>query len=147
MHQELSGGLTVDRRTIERATTGATEILDLTDEVSRFVADSGVQEGQILVFVPGSTAGVTTIEFEAGAVADLEAAIERLAPMGLDYAHDRRWGDGNGYSHVRAALLGPSLSIPIVDGRPLLGTWQQVVLCDFDNRPRRRRVLLQILGV
>lgn len=147
MDQELSSGLTVDRRIIERATTGATEVLDLTDEVDRFVADSGVQEGQILIFVPGSTAGVTTIEFESGAVADLEAAIERLAPQDLDYAHDRRWGDGNGYSHVRAALLGPSLTVPIVDGRPLLGTWQQVVLCDFDNRPRRRRVLLQIVGV
>lgn len=147
MHDEITGGLVVDRRTLERATTGDTEILDLTDEVARFVEESGVQSGQVLVFVPGSTAGVTTIEYESGAVEDLKRAIERLAPEGAEYAHDRRWGDGNGYSHVRAALLGPSLTLPVVEGRPLLGTWQQVVLCDFDNRPRRRRVLLQVVGV
>ena len=108
------------------------------------VAGNG-DRGRIF-FVPGSTAGVTTIEYEPGALEDLRSAIERLAPRGPVYAHDRRWGDGNGFSHVRAALLGPSVSIPVEGGRPGLGTWQQVVLCDFDNRPRRRSVLLQFTG-
>jgi secondary thiamine-phosphate synthase enzyme len=98
------------------------------------------------VFVPGSTAAVTTIEFESGVVADLKGAIDRMAPADIPYEHNARWGDGNGYSHVRAALMGPSLYVPIVDGRPSLGTWQQVVLCDFDNRPRTRRVVLQVVG-
>ncbi|HSM51839.1 MAG TPA: secondary thiamine-phosphate synthase enzyme YjbQ [Thermoanaerobaculia bacterium] len=126
-------------------TTDGTDILDLTEEAVEFVAESGVEEGLLVIFVPGSTAGVTTIEYESGAVADLRRAIERLAPRDADYAHDRRWGDGNGYAHVRAALLGPSLAVPISGGRPLLGTWQQIVLCDFDNRPRRREVLLRIV--
>lgn len=126
-------------------TTDGTDIVDLTAEVEAFVAASGVSEGLLVVFVPGSTAGVTTIEFESGAVEDLRRAIERLAPRGADYAHDRRWGDGNGYAHVRAALLGPSLAVPVSGGRPLLGTWQQIVLCDFDNRPRRREILLRIV--
>ncbi|HQP93420.1 MAG TPA: secondary thiamine-phosphate synthase enzyme YjbQ [Thermoanaerobaculia bacterium] len=127
-------------------TTDGTDIVDLTAEVEAFVAASGVTEGLLVVFVPGSTAGVTTIEFESGAVEDLRQAIERLAPRGADYAHDRRWGDGNGYAHVRAALLGPSLTVPVSGGRPLLGTWQQIVLCDFDNRPRRREILLRIVS-
>ncbi len=127
-------------------TTDGTDIVDLTAEVEAFVAASGVAEGLLVVFVPGSTAGVTTIEFESGAVEDLRRAIERLAPRGADYAHDRRWGDGNGYAHVRAALLGPSLAVPVSGGRPLLGTWQQIVLCDFDNRPRRREILLRIVS-
>ena len=127
-------------------TTDGTDIVDLTAEVEAFVAASGVAEGLLVVFVPGSTAGVTTIEFESGAVEDLPRAIERLAPRGADYAHDRRWGDGNGYAHVRAALLGPSLAVPVSGGRPLLGTWQQIVLCDFDNRPRRREILLRIVS-
>lgn len=127
-------------------TTDGTDIVDLTAEVEAFVAASGVTEGLLVVFVPGSTAGVTTIEFESGAVEDLRQAIERLAPRGAGYAHDRRWGDGNGYAHVRAALLGPSLTVPVSGGRPLLGTWQQIVLCDFDNRPRRREILLRIVS-
>jgi secondary thiamine-phosphate synthase enzyme len=127
------------------STTEGTDIVDLTEEVVAFVAASGVEEGLLVVFVPGSTAGVTTLEFESGAVEDLRRAIERLAPRDADYAHDRRWGDGNGYAHVRAALLGPSLAVPVAGGRPLLGTWQQIVLCDFDNRPRRREVLLRIV--
>jgi secondary thiamine-phosphate synthase enzyme len=99
-----------------------------------------------VVFVPGSTAAVTTIEYEDGVLEDLRNAIERLAPRSLPYRHDARWGDGNGYAHVRAALLGPSLAVPIADGRPLLGTWQQVVLVDCDNRPRRRKVVMQVMG-
>jgi secondary thiamine-phosphate synthase enzyme len=133
------------RRVVEVETTSGTDVLDLTPEALELVEEAGVEEGMLLVFVPGSTAGVTTIEYESGAVADLKEAIERLAPRGIDYQHDRRWGDGNGYSHVRAALLGPSLTVPLVDGEPSLGTWQQIVLCDFDNRPRRRRVLMQVV--
>ncbi|MCL4836397.1 MAG: secondary thiamine-phosphate synthase enzyme YjbQ [Thermoanaerobaculia bacterium] len=126
-------------------TTDGTDVVDLTEEAVAFVAASGVEEGLLVVFVPGSTAAVTTIEYESGAVEDLRRAIERLAPREAGYAHDRRWGDGNGYAHVRAALLGPSLAVPVSGGRPLLGTWQQIVLCDFDNRPRKREVLLRIL--
>ncbi len=134
------------RCTLERDTVPGTDIHDLTAEIREFVDQVAVVEGMVLVSSPGSTAGITTIEYESGAVADLEAAIERIAPEGIDYAHDARWGDGNGYSHVRAALLGPSEAFPVADGEVQIGTWQQIVLCDFDNRPRRRRVLVQVMG-
>ncbi len=98
----------------------------------------------MLLFIDGSTAALTTIEYESGVVNDLKRAIDRLAPRDIAYEHDRRWGDGNGYSHVRAALLGPSLSIPLANGDMLLGTWQQIVLCDFDNRPRQREIIVQV---
>jgi secondary thiamine-phosphate synthase enzyme len=114
--------------------------------VREFLAEAQVEEGLLVVFTPGSTAGVTTIEFESGAVNDLERTMERLAPRQAEYEHNLRWGDGNGYSHIRAALLGPSLSVPVIGGQPEIGTWQQIVLCDFDNRPRRRRVLLQAMA-
>ena len=132
------------RTMLHRETTAETDILDLTPEVGRFVAQSGVQEGWALLFVPGSTAALTTLEFESGAVRDLERAVERLAPRDAEYEHNLRWHDGNGYSHVRAALLGPSLSVPIIGGELATGTWQQIVLCDFDNKPRNRRILLEI---
>lgn len=127
-------------------TSGETDIIDITAHVSRTVAESALTEGQALVFVPGSTAAVTTIEFESGVVQDLRDAIERLAPRDLSYRHDRRWGDGNGYAHVRAALLGPSLTVPLLNGRLVLGTWQQIVLVDFDNEPRDREVLVVAFG-
>ena len=127
-------------------TKGWTDVLDVTPQVERIVSASGVQSGIVLVFTPGSTAGLTTIEFEPGAVSDLKEAIARIAPEGIAYAHDARWGDGNGFSHVRAALLGPSLSLPVRGGAPVTGTWQQIVLVDFDNRPRSRRVEVQIIG-
>ena len=127
-------------------TKGWTDVLDITPQVERTVSASGVQRGIVLVFTPGSTAGLTTIEFEPGAVSDLKDAIARIAPEGIAYAHDARWGDGNGFSHVRAALLGPSLSLPVRGGAPVTGTWQQIVLVDFDNRPRSRRVEVQIIG-
>lgn len=136
----------IARKTVELATTAGMDVLDLSGEVDRFLAEAGVGEGTLLVFTPGSTAGVTTIEFESGAVADLERAMEKLAPREGTYEHNLRWGDGNGYSHVRSALLGPSLTVPIEGGRAVTGTWQQIVLCDFDNRPRRRKVLLQAMG-
>ena len=132
--------------TLVRPTTADTDIQDLTHDVAQILVQSGVREGQVLVFTPGSTAGITTIEFESGVVFDLEQAIERLAPRDMHYDHDARWGDGNGYSHVRAALLGPSLAVPVIDGQLQLGTWQQIVLCDFDNRPRDRRIVVQVMG-
>lgn len=133
-------------KTIRRKTTAGTDILDLSADVAEFVRESGVREGILVVFVPGSTASVTTIEYESGVLEDLRRAIDRLAPESMHYDHDARWGDGNGYSHVRSALLGPSISVPIREGAPLLGTWQQVVLCDFDNRARTREVVLQAVG-
>ena len=110
------------------------------------VTRHGFVHGQALVFVPGSTAGVTTIEFEEGLLEDFPALFDRIAPRGAGYQHEARWHDGNGHSHVRASLLGPSLTVPFSDGRLLLGTWQQVVLVDFDVRPRRREVIVQLTG-
>jgi len=132
---------------LEVATTDGTDILDLTPQVEEKVRGAGVSEGLLTLFISGSTAALSTIEYESGVVNDLREAIERLFPRDLAYAHDARWGDGNGYSHVRAAFLKPSLNIPIEDGRLLLGTWQQIVLLDFDNRPRQRRIRGQIMGI
>ena len=136
----------VRNRTLEFNGTSGMDVVDVTDQVRAFVADSGIQEGILVVFTPGSTAGVTTIEYESGAVSDLKRAMERIAPREGEYEHNRRWGDGNGYSHLRSALLGPSVAVPIQDGSPVLGTWQQIIVCDFDNRPRHRNVVLQLLG-
>jgi len=136
----------LEKTTLERNTSAGTDIHDLSPELEAFVADSGISEGWVLLFVPGSTAALTTIEFETGAVNDFKRAIERLAPEAAEYEHNLRWGDGNGYSHVRAALMGPSLALPLTAGRIQTGTWQQVILCDFDNRPRQRRILLQVMG-
>jgi secondary thiamine-phosphate synthase enzyme len=133
--------------TIYKKTTAETDILDLTPEVGENVMRSGITRGILTLFTPGSTAALTTIEYESGVINDLKSAIERLAPKNLPYEHDRRWGDGNGYSHVRAALLKPSLTIPIEGGTLLLGTWQQLVLLDFDNRPRERIIRGQIMGI
>jgi secondary thiamine-phosphate synthase enzyme len=127
-------------------TTSGTDIEDLSTEVEHFVQTSGIQQGWVLIFVPGSTAALTTIEYESGALSDLRRAIETLAPEDGEYEHNLRWGDGNGYSHVRAALMGPSLTVPIAAGKPVTGTWQQIVLCDFDNRPRTRKIHLQACG-
>lgn len=136
----------VRQTTLTVPARGFSDVVDLTPDVARALASFSLREGVLTVFVPGSTAGVTTIEFEPGAVSDLKAAIERLAPEGIPYAHDARWGDGNGFSHVRAALMGPSLSVPFSGGELLLGAWQQIVLVDFDNRPRRRSVIVQAVG-
>ena len=127
-------------------TQGFNDTHDLTPKVTEIVSKANLTAGLVTVFVPGSTAGVTTIEFEDGVVEDLKKAIERLAPHDMHYDHDRRWGDGNGFAHVRAALLGPSLTVPVTGGKLQLGTWQQIVLIDFDNRPRQREVLVQLVG-
>lgn len=127
-------------------TTGQGDTRDLTPLAARVIAESSMTSGLATIAVVGSTAGITTIEFEPGVVADLNAVWEALAPRGGDYQHHRRWGDDNGSSHVRAAMLGPSLSIPFDEGRLCVGTWQQVVLVEFDTRPRRREVVVQLIA-
>ncbi len=128
------------------AGTAEVDIHDLSAVLEETTASGGITDGLVTVFVPGSTAGVTTIEYESGVLQDLREALERLAPKSIRYAHNIRWGDGNGYSHIRAALLGPSLAIPLIQGSLRLGPWQQVVVLDFDNRPRQRKVIIQITG-
>jgi secondary thiamine-phosphate synthase enzyme len=136
--------LETDGFTVE--TKGDSDIVDLTARVQEVVSRRRFRHGQALVFVSGSTAGVTTLEYEPGLLKDLPAAFERIAPRGIRYAHEETWHDGNGHSHVRASLLGPSLTVPFQDARLRLGTWQQIVLVDFDNRPRSREVVVQLLG-
>jgi len=131
---------------IELQTKGFTDIIDITGPVAGIVSKSGITEGLVTVFCPGSTGAVTTIEFEPGVVEDLKRTIELIIPSTVSYEHNRRWGDGNGFSHVRAALMKPSLSVPLVEGELILGTWQQLVFIDFDNRKRRRRIVVQIVG-
>ena len=122
------------------------DVIDITKNVNAAVQESGLQSGIVVVFVPGATGAVTTIEHEPGLVYDINAALERIAPEQMEYAHDQRWGDGNGHSHVRASLIGPSLTVPFSGSQLILGTWQQIVFLELDNRPRERRITLQILG-
>ena len=133
-------------KTLTISTSGQDDAHDLTPQVAAAVAESRVEAGLATVFVAGSTAAITTIEFEPGAIADLNQVFESLAPRAGTYRHHLRWGDDNGSSHVRAALLGPSVTIPVVDRQLTLGTWQQIMLLEFDTRPRRREVVVQILG-
>jgi len=137
----------ISTETIACSTRGQDDIVDLTGKIAACVAASGLREGQVTVCVTGSTAAVTTIEYEPGLVKDMAEAYDKLAPAGDDYAHHATWGCDNGSSHVRAALQGPSLVVPFVDGRLVLGTWQQVVLAEFDTRPRDRKVVLQLIGI
>ncbi len=132
--------------TLSVSTHGDSHMLDLTPQVQAAIERHRFGEGQVLLFVVGSTAALTTIEFEPGLQQDLPAALERIAPRERAYAHEQTWHDDNGHSHVRASLLGPSLVVPFKDGRLLLGTWQQVVLIDFDTRPRRREIVAQLTG-
>jgi len=136
----------VHTSSFSRSTKGFCDILDVTGTVSEKARESGIGNGSVTVFCPGSTCSVTTIEYETGVVRDLARVIEALVPSNVPYEHDRRWGDGNGFSHVRAALLKPSLTVPLLSGRLALGTWQQIVLIDFDNRPRKRELLVQVIG-
>ena len=128
------------------STQGAGTVIDLTGEVTGQVREAGLRNGTVTVFVTGSTGGVTTVEFEDGLVRDLDEMFDRLVPRGPEYHHDSRWGDGNGFSHCRASLVGPSLTIPVIDGALCLGTWQQIVFLDFDNRSRDRRLVVQVMG-
>jgi secondary thiamine-phosphate synthase enzyme len=135
----LTDGISVQTR-------GHDDLVDLTGQVQEVLTRHGLREGSALVFVSGSTAGLTTIEYEPGLVRDLPAAFERIAPRAIPYRHHDTWGDDNGHSHVRASLLGPSLTVPFREGRLLLGTWQQIVLVDFDTRPRKRDLVVQLNG-
>lgn len=135
------------RKTIQVSTRGEGEIVDLTPEVRNAVRESGVKEGLVHLFVQHSTAALTTIEFESGALSDLRSALSRIAPEGIPYAHDRAWGDGNGRSHVKAAIVGPSLMVPVSGGDLGTGTWQQLVLLELDTRPSRSRtVICTVMG-
>jgi len=131
---------------IAASTRGDGDTIDLTQELAELVAESGLTNGVATLFVGGSTAGITTVEYESGVVADIQEVLETLAPSGRDWRHHRRWGDHNGHSHIRSALVGPSLSVPFVGGALTLGTWQQVVLMDFDERPRSREIVVQLIG-
>jgi len=132
--------------TISIHTKGFSDIIDITAQVRSVIQASPVANGLVTVFCPGSTGSVTTIEYESGVLRDLKRALENIAPSDIPYQHDERWGDGNGFSHVRAALMKPSLSVPLVSGRLTLGTWQQIVFIDFDNRGRHREIIVQVMG-
>ena len=138
--------MTITTRTEEIRTNGQNDCLDLTDAVQRAVGRAKITQGLATVFVTGSTAGVTTIEYEPGLVKDLKEALRRLFPEHLRYAHHETGGDDNGFSHLRASFIGPSLSVPVADGKLQLGTWQQIVLVDFDTHPRSRSYLIQLIG-
>jgi secondary thiamine-phosphate synthase enzyme len=138
--------MTVNTHTISLKTRGDADIHDITDNVAEAVQACKLQDGTVTVFCPSSTSGVTTIEYESGALSDLRRLFDEIVQPNRDYSHNARWGDGNGHAHVRAALLGPSLSIPFVKGKLTLGTWQQIIYVDFDNRPRSRELVVQIVG-
>ena len=136
----------VSSATFEVSTEGFGDVIDVTAQVAAIVQKSGVRNGIVCIANPGSTAGITTIEFEPGAVADLKAALEKLAPEKARYRHNDTWDDGNGFAHLRSALVGASQSFPVQEGKVALGTWQQIVLLDFDNRPRRRKLVVSVVG-
>jgi secondary thiamine-phosphate synthase enzyme len=139
--------LTIVTETLEIRTRREMDIQDITTDVQAVIERSGVREGQALLFVVGSTAALTTVEYEPGLLEDLPTAFERLAPRGARYAHHERWHDGNGHSHVRASLTGPSLTVPIATGRLTLGTWQQIILIECDTHGRDRRIVVQLMGI
>jgi secondary thiamine-phosphate synthase enzyme len=132
--------------TISLKTKGFSDITDLTDHVGEVLKRSRIENGLVTVFCPGSTGAITTIEYESGVLKDLQRALEKIVPSDIPYEHDKRWGDGNGFSHVRAALMKPGLSIPLIRGRLTLGTWQQIILIDFDNRSRMREIFVHVIG-
>ncbi len=138
--------MTIKTVTLQLNTEGDAQVIDITSAVAKAISDSNIKSGIVTLFVPGSTAGLTTIEYESGAIGDFQRLFDEIADPSRHYAHNARWGDGNGHSHVRAALLGPSLTVPFTDSSLLLGTWQQIILVDFDNRSRNRRVVVQIMG-
>jgi secondary thiamine-phosphate synthase enzyme len=142
----IPAAMAVVPSTLRLSTRGDGDCLDITSEVAKTVSGSGLRNGIAHLFVTGSTAGLTTIEFEPGCVHDLQQLFERIAPRDAEYLHHERWGDHNGHSHMRASLLGPHLAVPFVEGELTLGTWQQVILVDFDDRPRERAVVVQLTG-
>ena len=136
----------VETKTISISTDGYGDILDITEKVARLVSESHIESGTATVFIGGSTSAVTSIEYEPGVVRDLKEAVERMVPQGIPYHHDARWGDGNGNAHVSAALVGASFTVPFSHHTLMLGTWQQIIVIDFDNRPRERKIIVQIIG-
>lgn len=138
--------MTVKTSSIQISTKGNADMVDITDLVAKAVLESGVKDGIVIIFTPSSTSGLTTIEYESGCLSDLKRLFDEVVDPERYYAHNARWGDGNGHSHVRAALVGASFSVPFVDKRLTLGTWQQIILIDFDNRSRRRDLVVQIIG-
>jgi secondary thiamine-phosphate synthase enzyme len=132
--------------TISLNTKGFCDILDITHDVYEVIDRSRIENGLVTVFCSGSTGAVTTIEYESGVLRDLQKAIEKIVPSNIPYDHDRRWGDGNGFSHVRAALMKPSITVPLIKGKLSLGTWQQIAFIDFDNRRRERKLIVQVIG-
>lgn len=136
----------VTTKSFDLSTNGFTDIIDITPDVKKLLRESNLHEGNITVFIAGSTAGITTIEHEPGLLKDIPEAFDKIAPFGPTYHHDAAWGDGNGSAHVRAAMLGPSCTVPFQGGKLILGTWQQIVLIDFDNRPRQRTIVVQFMG-
>jgi secondary thiamine-phosphate synthase enzyme len=138
--------VTIRTKKFTEKTSGFCDIVDITAKISQQIEHGKVRQGLVSVFVSGSTAALTTIEYEPGLIEDLKEFVEKLIPSNRRYHHDDRWGDDNGFSHLRASLFGPSVNIPVENGRPLLGTWQQVILLDFDNRPRTREITVQLIG-
>src|SRR4026208_84970 len=138
--------MAVISKSISVNTKGNADIHDITDQITNAVSKSGLTAGTVTIFCPSSTSALTTIEYESGAISDLKRLFDEIIPVNRKYAHNERWHDVNGHSHIRAALLGPSLTIPFVDGRLTLGTWQQVIYVDFDNRPRQRELILRLIG-
>ena len=138
--------ITIETKKIIESTAGSCDIIDLTAKLKECIQQTTIRAGTATLFVSGSTAALTTIEHEPGLIQDLKEFVQRLIPSDRRYHHDDRWGDDNGFSHLRAALFGPSLAIPIVNGAPSLGAWQQVSLLDFDNRPRTREIIVQLIG-
>lgn len=136
----------VESRRISLRTEGNCDVIDVTGRVAKEIGESGIDSGIAIVFAVGSTAGVSTIEYESGLLSDFKATWDKLVPAGIGYKHDRAWGDGNGHSHVRASVLSPSFTVPFTNKKMALGTWQQIVYVDFDNRPRSRDIVLQIIG-
>ena len=138
--------MAVETHEITHSSRGLTDIIDITNEVGSAIAKGKIKDGIALVFVAGSTAGITTVEYESGLVKDLKEFFEKIAPSSVRYHHDATWGDGNGFSHVRASLLKSGETFPFKDKKLILGTWQQIILVDFDNRPRKRNVVVQVMG-
>ena len=138
--------MSVISKSISLNTKGNADVHDITDQIANVISSSGLKDGTATIFCPSSTSALTTIEYESGAVSDLRRLFDEIIPVNREYAHNERWHDGNGHSHVRAALLGPSITIPFVDRQLTLGTWQQIIYVDFDNRPRQRKLIIQLIG-
>lgn len=133
-------------RQVNKSTQGFNDIIDLTGDIEKFVRQDNLQEGQMLVFINGATAAISTVEYEPGLLQDIPAVLEKIAPMNARYHHNDTWHDGNGYAHVRSTLMNPMIILPVYENKLVRGTWQQVILLDFDNRPRQRTVTLQFTG-